>query len=84
MIVGLNLLRLLVQNRIAEFHTDLELLSPEVGKYALIQMLSSVPKVEDRWQILVVLQMQQNEYVKLATQLEQWLMEGSYNKVWGT
>lgn len=28
-ILGLNLLRLLVQNRIAEFHTELELLSPE-------------------------------------------------------
>jgi hypothetical protein len=28
--LGLNLLRLLVQNRIAEFHTELELLSPEV------------------------------------------------------
>ncbi|MCD7470868.1 26S proteasome non-ATPase regulatory subunit 8 A [Datura stramonium] len=27
-ILGLNLLRLLVQNRIAEFHTELELLSP--------------------------------------------------------
>ena len=29
-IIGLNLLRLLVQNRTAEFHTELELLSPEV------------------------------------------------------
>ncbi len=29
-IVGLDLLRLLVQNRIAEFHTELELLPPEV------------------------------------------------------
>jgi hypothetical protein len=28
--LGLNLLRLLVQNRIAEFHTELELISPEV------------------------------------------------------
>eukprot|EP00252_Welwitschia_mirabilis_P012339 TRINITY_DN2735_c0_g1_i1.p1 TRINITY_DN2735_c0_g1~~TRINITY_DN2735_c0_g1_i1.p1 ORF type:complete len:268 (-),score=55.98 TRINITY_DN2735_c0_g1_i1:242-1045(-) len=28
-ILGLNLLRLLVQNRIAEFHTELELLSPD-------------------------------------------------------
>ncbi len=30
LIVGLDLLRLLVQNRIAEFHTELELLSPQV------------------------------------------------------
>jgi 26S proteasome regulatory subunit N12 len=29
-IVGMNLLRLMVQNRTAEFHTQLELLSPEV------------------------------------------------------
>ncbi|MEW5300209.1 MAG: hypothetical protein WDW38_003048 [Sanguina aurantia] len=51
---GLNLLRLLVQNRIAEFHTELELIPPEV---------------------------QQTPYVKHAVQLEQWLMEGAYNKV---
>ena len=30
-ILGLNLLRLLAQNRIAEFHTQLELISPEVA-----------------------------------------------------
>ncbi len=30
-LTGLNLLRLLVQNRIAEFHTELELIPPEVG-----------------------------------------------------
>jgi hypothetical protein len=30
-LVGLNLLRLLVANRIAEFHTELELIPPEVG-----------------------------------------------------
>ena len=28
--LGLDLLRLLVQNRIAEFHTEIELISPEV------------------------------------------------------
>jgi hypothetical protein len=33
--LGLNLLRLLVQNRIAEFHTELELISPEVRAGAL-------------------------------------------------
>ena len=30
LITGLNLLRLLVQNRIAEFHTELELIPQEV------------------------------------------------------
>lgn len=54
LITGLNLLRLLVQNRIAEFHTELELIPEEV---------------------------QQEAHVKHATQLEQQLMEGAYNKV---
>lgn len=36
-ILGLNLLRLLVQNRIAEFHTELELLSPEALDNACIK-----------------------------------------------
>lgn len=54
LIVGLNLLRLLVYNRISEFHTDLELMNPEV---------------------------QQSSHIQLVTQLEQWLMEGAYNKV---
>eukprot|EP00891_Asterochloris_glomerata_P003058 jgi/Astpho2/3058/e_gw1.00051.159.1_t len=55
-ILGLNLLRLLVQNRIAEFHTELEL----------------IPQ-----------QAHQSPYIRHATQLEQWLMEGAYNKVLG-
>ncbi|EIE22372.1 hypothetical protein COCSUDRAFT_37026 [Coccomyxa subellipsoidea C-169] len=54
LIVGLDLLRLLVQNRIAEFHTELELLSPQ----AL-----------------------QSQGISHVVQLEQWLMEGAYNKV---
>ncbi|GBG83232.1 hypothetical protein CBR_g36847 [Chara braunii] len=53
-ILGLNLLRLLVQNRIAEFHTELELLAPEA---------------------------QENVCIKHAIELEQWLMEGAYNRV---
>jgi 26S proteasome regulatory subunit N12 len=53
-LTGLNLLRLLVQNRIAEFHTELEVIPSE---------------------------MQQQECVRYIIQLEQWLMEGAYNKV---
>ena len=34
LITGLNLLRLLVQNRIAEFHTELELIPQEVGAWS--------------------------------------------------
>ncbi|EFJ43044.1 26S proteasome regulatory complex [Volvox carteri f. nagariensis] len=51
---GLNLLRLLVQNRIAEFHTELELIPPQA---------------------------QQDSAILQPVQLEQWLMEGAYNKV---
>ena len=53
--LGLNLLRLLAQNRIAEFHTELELLP--------VALHSS------------------NIYIKFPAQLEQHIMEGSYNKV---
>ncbi|KAK5671411.1 regulatory particle non-ATPase [Batrachochytrium dendrobatidis] len=56
MLIGLNLLRLLAQNRIAEFHTELETIDPEC--------LAS------------------NVYIKHSVQIEQCLMEGSYNKVW--
>merc|ERR1719231_1904579 len=54
-ILGLNLLRLLAQNRIAEFHTELELIPPELQH--------------------------SNIYIKYPAQLEQHIMEGSYNKV---
>lgn len=53
-ILGLNLLRLLSSNRIAEFHTELELISYEN---------------------------QDNPFIKHPIQLEQYLMEGCYNKV---
>jgi len=54
-ILGLNLLRLLAQNRIAEFHTELELIPAPLQ--------------------------QSNIYIKYPAQLEQHIMEGSYNKV---
>jgi len=54
-ILGLNLLRLLAQNRIAEFHTELELIPTELQH--------------------------SNVYIKYPAQLEQHIMEGSYNKV---
>ncbi|KAL4425703.1 hypothetical protein ABPG75_009719 [Micractinium tetrahymenae] len=53
-LTGLNLLRLLVANRIAEFHTELEVVPEEVR---------AAPEVAH------------------VVQLEQWLMEGAYNKV---
>ncbi|KAF9535118.1 COP9 signalosome [Crepidotus variabilis] len=53
---GLYLIRLLTQNRIADFHTSLESLDPEV--------------------------IATNSYIKHPVNLERWLMEGSYSKVW--
>lgn len=53
-ILGLNLMRLLAQNRLAEFHTELELFPPEQLK---------------------------NIYLKKPVTLEQFMMEGSYYKV---
>jgi 26S proteasome regulatory subunit N12 len=54
---GLNLIRLLTQNRIADFHTTLESLPAEA--------------------------LNDNPYIKHPVNLERWLMEGSYSKVWG-
>jgi 26S proteasome regulatory subunit N12 len=54
-LLGLNLLCLLAKNRLSEFHTELELLSPK--------------------------DIQTNIYIKHPVSLEQYLMEGSYNKV---
>jgi 26S proteasome regulatory subunit N12 len=55
LLLGLNLLCLLSQNRLADFHTELELLPPK--------------------------DIQSNPYIKHPVSLEQYLMEGSYNKV---
>ena len=55
-IQGLNLIRLLTQNRIADFHTTLESLPSEA--------------------------LHDNAFLKHPVNLERWLMEGSYSKVW--
>ena len=55
---GLNLVRLLTQNRIADFHTTLE----------------SLPLSAD--------QIAESPYISHPVNLERWLMEGSYSKVW--
>ncbi|OWR53213.1 26S proteasome non-ATPase regulatory subunit 8 [Danaus plexippus] len=54
-LLGLNLLFLLAQNRVAEFHTELERLPVDV--------------------------IRADPYVKHPLALEQYLMEGSYNKI---
>lgn len=55
---GLNLVRLLTQNRIADFHTTLE----------------SLPLPADS--------LASNPFISHPINLERWLMEGSYSKVW--
>lgn len=54
-LLGLNLMRLLAQNRLADFHTEVELLHPDI--------------------------IQSNPLINFPVLLEQYLMEGSYNKV---
>ncbi|GBM40198.1 26S proteasome non-ATPase regulatory subunit 8 [Araneus ventricosus] len=54
-LLGLNLLCLLAQNRVAEFHTELELLPAK--------------------------EIQSNVYIRHPVSMEQYLMEGNYNKV---
>ncbi|CAG0884519.1 unnamed protein product [Darwinula stevensoni] len=54
-LLGLNLLCLLAQNRVAEFHTEVELLP--------------------------IKELQTNIYIRHPLSLEQYLMEGSYNKI---
>ncbi|CAH0561009.1 unnamed protein product [Brassicogethes aeneus] len=54
-ILGLNLLFLLSQNRVAEFHTELELLPAD--------------------------HLQNDVYIRHPLSIEQYLMEGSYNKI---
>jgi len=54
-LLGLNLMSLLAQNRLAEFHTELELLPAK--------------------------DLQENVYIRCPVALEQYLMEGNYNKV---
>ncbi|KAL0949643.1 hypothetical protein HGRIS_009687 [Hohenbuehelia grisea] len=55
---GLNLIRLLTQNRIADFHSTLE----------------SLPLPAEA--------VSENPYLSHPINLERWLMEGSYSKVW--
>lgn len=55
-LLGLNLLLLLSLNRVAEFHTELELLPGE--------------------------KIQSDPYIRHPVELEQYIMEGSYNKIY--
>jgi 26S proteasome regulatory subunit N12 len=57
-LTGLNLLRLLAENKIAEFHTQLEIIDATAKSVA------------------------ESEPVKFARGLEEWIMEGAYNRVW--
>lgn len=69
--MGLNLLSLLSQNRLADFHTvRIELLNQSIVDFSLQELELLPPK-----------DIQTNLYIKHPVSLEQYLMEGSYNKV---
>src|SRR5579859_657932 len=57
-LTGLNLLRLLAENKIADFHTQLEIIDANAKTIAM------------------------SEPVRFARGLEEWVMEGAYNRVW--
>ena len=57
-LTGLNLLRLLAENKIAGFHTQLEIIDATATEVA------------------------GSEPVRFARGLEEWVMEGAYNRVW--
>lgn len=57
-LLGLNLVHLLAQNRIADFHIELELLDPAL--------------------------LHDNKYISHPVALEQYIMEGAYNRVFKT
>ncbi|GAB0100563.1 26S proteasome non-ATPase regulatory subunit 8 [Sergentomyia squamirostris] len=57
-LLGLNLLFLLSQNRVAEFHTELELLPADI--------------------------IHSNKFIRTSVVLEQYFMEGCYNKIFQT
>lgn len=57
LLLGLNLLHLLVENRLGDFHAEMELLGEDDFKNPLVQF---------------------------PVRLEEWLMEGSYNKILST
>eukprot|EP01006_Ploeotia_vitrea_P046918 TRINITY_DN67072_c3_g3_i1.p1 TRINITY_DN67072_c3_g3~~TRINITY_DN67072_c3_g3_i1.p1 ORF type:complete len:314 (+),score=192.79 TRINITY_DN67072_c3_g3_i1:137-943(+) len=86
-IVGLNLMNLLTANRISDFHAEIELLSVPAHTAAdhaasassssssSASLSSSASSLQHARKALT------NEYVAFPVQLEQYLMEGSYNKV---
>ncbi|MBN3284453.1 PSMD8 ATPase, partial [Polyodon spathula] len=78
-LLGLNLLFLLSQNRVAEFHTELERLSAkEIQSNVYIKHPVSL---EQPCTLHPTHCIQSNMYIKHPVSLEQYLMEGSYNKV---
>ncbi len=73
-IVGLNLLHLLVENRLAEFHSEVSRAFEKVRIF--------------EFSLGIVLQLEHlndadktNPLIAYPIVLEEWLMEGSYNKV---
>lgn len=93
-LLGLNLLCLLAQNRVAEFHTELELLPPkEIQVIAILLWELNLEKQNtietSPIQLMCFffslsfshLNIQANIHISHPVAMEQFLMEGSYNKI---
>ena len=75
-LIGLNLLRLLSQNRLSDFHTALEAID--------LDQLQSNPYIKQAVDLGNKLYLLGSVHELNIAFLEQFLMEGSYNKVWST
>jgi 26S proteasome regulatory subunit N12 len=77
-LIGLNLLRLLSQNRLSDFHTALETIDlDQLQSNQFIKQAVDLGKKININRDLI-------SNVLIRNLLEQFLMEGSYNKVWST
>lgn len=73
-LIGLNLLRLLSQNKLSEFHTTLEGID--------LNQLQTNPFIKQAVDLGINVHTNQGKAFYLCISIEQFLMEGSYNKVW--
>lgn len=80
-LIGLNLLRLLSQNRLSDFHTSLETIDPE--QLQTNQYIKQAVDLGKRGGVRHPGKEKDSRH-RLLCGIEQFLMEGSYNKVWST
>lgn len=76
-LIGVNLLCLLSQNRLSDFHTALESIDSDQ-----LQNNAYIKQAVDLGKYIVIREWMMVELTHNI--IEQFLMEGSYNKVWST